>query len=57
MAVALQICKEKKHMQRERKLKILPIGQMSHKQNPGWLGYIVDYTMYPVIYRAYNKPL
>ena len=28
---------------------------MSHEKNPGWLGYIGDYTTQ--IYRDYNKPL
>ena len=29
--------------------------QMSHEKNPGWLGYIGDYTTQ--LYRDYNKPL
>ena len=28
---------------------------MSHEKNPGWLGYIRDYTTQ--LYRDYNKPL
>ena len=29
--------------------------QMSNEKNPGWLGYIGDYTTQ--LYRDYNKPL
>ena len=28
---------------------------MSHEKNPGWLGYIGDYTTQ--LYRDYNRPL
>ena len=28
---------------------------MSNEKNPGWLGYIGDYTLQ--LYRDYNKPL
>ena len=28
---------------------------MSHEENPGWLGYIGDYTTQ--LYGDYNKPL
>ena len=29
--------------------------QMSNEKNPGWFGYIGDYTTQ--LYRDYNKPL
>ncbi len=29
--------------------------QLSNEKNPGWLGYIGDYTTQ--LYRDYNKPL
>ena len=31
------------------------IFHVSHEKNPGWLGYIRDYTTQ--LYRDYNKPL
>ena len=31
------------------------IGFLSHEKNPGWLGYIGDYTIQ--LYGGYNKPL
>ena len=30
-------------------------GHLSNEKNPGWLGYIGDYTTQ--LYRDYNKPL
>ena len=29
--------------------------EVCHEKNPGWLGYIADYTTQ--LYRDYNKPL
>ena len=30
---------------------------LSHEKNPGWLGYIGDYTTRTQVFRDYNKPL